>query len=168
MTQRVLGIAGYKNAGKTTLTTNLVSELVRRGYSVSTIKHAHHIFDIDHPGRDSHRHREAGAHEVAIVASRRWALLHELREEDEPGMEEMLAKLEPVDIVVIEGYRHGAIPKLEAVNVELDHPRLAGNDENIVAVSTNGDPAAEPVPAFDRDNIPAIADFVEQVTGLKA
>ncbi|MEM7428846.1 MAG: molybdopterin-guanine dinucleotide biosynthesis protein B [Pseudomonadota bacterium] len=167
MTQKVLGIAGYKNAGKTTLTSNLVRELVSRGHRVSTIKHAHHNFDIDHPGRDSHRHREAGAHEVAIVASRRWALLHELRDEDEPGMEDMLAKLEPVDLVVIEGYRHGAIPKIEAVNAELDHPRLAGADPNVMAVATNGDRVAEPVPAFDRDDIPAIADFVEQLTGLK-
>ncbi len=166
MTQKVLGIAGYKNAGKTTLTTNLVKELVARGYSVSTVKHAHHNFDIDHPGRDSHRHREAGAREVAIVASRRWALLHELRDEDEPGMDEMLAKLEPVDIVVVEGYRHGAMPKIEAVNAGLDHPRLAGTDEHVVAVATNGDLTAEPVPAFDRDDIPSIADFVEKVTGL--
>ena len=144
MNQRVLGIAGYKNAGKTTLTANLVGELTGRGYSVSTVKHAHHNFDIDHPGRDSHRHRQAGAHEVAIVASRRWALLHELRDEDEPGMEDMLAKLEPVDLVVIEGYRHGKLPKIEAVNVDLDHPRLAGSDPHIVAVATNGDPSDEP------------------------
>ena len=98
--QKVLGIAGYKNAGKTTLTANLVKELVSRGHRISTIKHAHHSFDIDHPGRDSHRHREAGAHEVAIVASHRWALLHELRDEDEPGMDDMLRKLEPVDCAV--------------------------------------------------------------------
>ena len=166
MTQKVLGIAGYKNAGKTTLTANLVAELTRRGHTVSTIKHAHHHFDLDHPGRDSYRHREAGAQEVAIVSRNRWALIHELREEDEPPMEEMLAKLAPCDIVIIEGYRHGKIPKIEAVNEEMDHPRLAGADENVVAVSTNGDLASEPVPAFNRDDIPAIADFVSELTGL--
>ena len=166
MTQRVLGIAGYKNAGKTTLTANLVAELTGRGHKISTIKHAHHHFDLDHPGRDSYRHREAGAQEVAIVSRNRWALIHELRTEDEPPMEEMLAKLAPCDLVIIEGYRHGKIPKIEAVNVEMDHPRLAGEDENVVAVSTNGDPATEPVPAFDRDDIPAIADFIVAYTGL--
>ena len=166
MTQKVLGIAGYKNAGKTTLTANLVAELTRRGHKVSTIKHAHHNFDLDHPGRDSYRHREAGAHEVAIVSRNRWALIHELRSEDEPPMDEMLAKLAPCDLVIIEGYRHGTIPKIEAVNEEMDHPRLAGADENVVAVATNGDLAAEPVPAFDRDDIGAIADFISELNGL--
>ncbi|NNF78630.1 MAG: molybdopterin-guanine dinucleotide biosynthesis protein B [Rhizobiales bacterium] len=166
MTQRVLGIAGYKNAGKTTLTANLVAELTGRGYKISTIKHAHHHFDLDHPGRDSYRHREAGAQEVAIVSRNRWALIHELRTEDEPPMEEMLAKLAPCDLVIIEGYRHGMMPKIEAVNVEMDHPRLAGEDKNVVAVCTNGDPAEEPLPAFDRDDIPAIADFIVEFTGL--
>ncbi len=166
MTQKVLGIAGYKNAGKTTLTASLVAELTRRGHKVSTIKHAHHHFDLDHPGRDSYRHREAGAQEVAIVSRNRWALIHELRSEEEPPMDEMLAKLAPCDLVIIEGYRHGEIPKIEAVNAELDHPRLAGTDKNVVAVATNGDPAAEPVPAFNRDDIPAIADFVSDYTGL--
>ena len=166
MKQRVIGIAGYKNASKTTLTINLVKEFISRGFKVSTVKHAHHNFDIDHPGRDSYRHREAGAHEVAIVTKHRWALLHELRTEDEPDMDEMLGKLEPCDLVVIEGYRHGPIPKIEALNTELDHPRLAGNDENIIAVATNGPLDGEPVPAFDRDNISAIADLVAEVTGL--
>ncbi len=166
MTQKVIGIAGYKNAGKTTLTINLVKELIGRGFKVSTVKHAHHNFDIDHPGRDSYRHREAGAHEVAIVTRYRWALLHELRRQEEPDMDEILAKLEPCDLVVIEGYRHGAIPKIEAVNAELDHPRLAGKDENVVAVATNGTLDGEPVPTFHRDNLTAIADFVLKVTEL--
>ena len=142
-------------------------KLIARGFKVSTVKHAHHNFDIDHPGRDSYRHREAGAHEVAIVTRHRWALLHELRGEEEPDMAEMLAKLEPCDLVVIEGYRHGEIPKIEAVNVELDHPRLAGKDDNIVAVATNGSLENEPVPCFDRNNIAAIADLVMDVTGLE-
>lgn len=166
MTQRVLGVAGYKNAGKTTLTAGLVAELTRRGHKISTIKHAHHNFDLDHPGRDSYRHREAGASEVAIVSRNRWALIHELRDEEEPPMEQMLAKLAPCDLVIIEGYRHGNIPKIEAVNIEMDHPRLAGEDENVVAVATNGSVSAEPVPAFDRDDIPAIANFIVDFTGL--
>lgn len=166
MTQKVLGIAGYKNAGKTTLTASLVAELTGRGFAISTVKHAHHNFDLDHPGRDSYRHREAGAQEVAIVSRNRWALIHELRSEDEPPMDEMLAKLAPCDLVIIEGYRHGKMPKIEAVNVEMDHPRLAGEDKNVVAVATNGDLAVEPVPAFDRDDVPAIADFVVEFIGL--
>ena len=102
---KVIGVAGFKNAGKTTLVEKLVAELTRRGYRVSTVKHAHHSFDIDHEGRDSFRHRKAGASEVAVVSRHRWAIIHESREEAEPTLQEILAKLGPCDLVIVEGYK---------------------------------------------------------------
>ena len=114
MSQPVLGITGWKNSGKTTLTERLVRELTRRGWKISTVKHAHHAFDIDKEGTDSFRHRQAGAAEVAIVSGNRWALMHELRGEDEPRLEAILARLAPCDLVLIEGYKRESHPKIEA------------------------------------------------------
>ena len=102
---KVIGVAGFKNAGKTTLVEKLVTELTARGHRISTVKHAHHSFDIDHEGRDSFRHRKAGAGEVAVVSRHRWAIIHELRDEVEPTLDEILSKLAPCDLVIVEGYK---------------------------------------------------------------
>ena len=109
----VFGITGWKNSGKTTLVVRLVEEFTARGFRVSTVKHAHHAFDIDREGTDSHRHRVAGASEVALVSGRRWALMHELRDDDEPALGEILARLSPCDLVLIEGYKREAHAKIE-------------------------------------------------------
>ena len=158
---KVIGVAGFKNAGKTTLVEKLVSELTRRGHRVSTVKHAHHSFDIDHEGRDSFRHRKAGAREVAVVSRHRWAIIHESGEENEPTLEEILAKLAPCDLVIVEGYKRDTHDKIEVRNIELSHPDLAGDDPTVVAIAANGAIAAAPVPVFDRDDVTALAGFVE-------
>jgi molybdopterin-guanine dinucleotide biosynthesis protein B len=163
---KVFGIAGFKNSGKTTLTERLVRELTSRGYRVSTVKHAHHGFDVDQEGRDSWRHRQAGASEVAVVSMKRWALLHELRGEAEPPLADVLAKLAPCDLVLTEGYKAESHPKIELRNIELGHPELAGSDPNVVAIAANGEITTAPVPVFDRENIKSIADFIVAEMGL--
>ena len=160
MIHKVFGVAGFKNAGKTTLVEKLVRELTRRGYRIATVKHAHHSFDIDHEGRDSFRHRKAGASEVAVISGQRWAIIHELRGEDEPTFAQILAKLEPCDLVIVEGYKHGTHEKIEVRNLTLDHPKLAGEDPTIVAIAANGAIADAPVPVFDRDHVEALCDFI--------
>jgi molybdopterin-guanine dinucleotide biosynthesis protein B len=163
---RVIGVAGFKNAGKTTLVEKLVSELTRRGHRISTVKHAHHSFDIDHEGRDSFRHRKAGASEVAVVSRHRWAIIHESRDDAEPTLEEVLAKLAPCDLVIVEGYKRDTHDKIEVRNVELAHPKLAGDDPTVVAIAANGVIGDAPVPVFDRDDVSALASFIERHTGL--
>ncbi len=163
---KVIGVAGFKNAGKTTLVEKLVIELTRRGWRVSTVKHAHHSFDIDHEGRDSFRHRKAGATEVAIVSKNRWALIHELREETEPSLHDILAKLAPCDLVIVEGYKRDAHDKIEVRNLALDHPKLAGSDPTVVAIAATGDVPDAPVSLFDRDDVTALAGFIEKHMGL--
>lgn len=163
---RVIGVAGFKNAGKTTLVEKLVTELTRRGHRISTVKHAHHSFDIDHEGRDSFRHRKAGASEVAVVSRHRWAIIHESRGDAEPTLDEILAKLAPCDLVIVEGYKRDGHDKIEVRNIDLAHPRLAGDDPTVVAVAANGAVADAPVPVFDRDDVTALAGFIEKHTGL--
>jgi molybdopterin-guanine dinucleotide biosynthesis protein B len=163
---RIIGVAGFKNAGKTTLVEKLVAELTRRGHRISTVKHAHHSFDIDHEGRDSFRHRKAGACEVAVVSRHRWAIIHESRDGEEPTLEEILAKLAPCDLVIVEGYKRDAHDKIEVRNLELAHPQLAGDDPTVVAIAANGAVGGAPVPVFDRDDVTALASFIEQHTGL--
>jgi len=158
---KVIGVAGFKNAGKTTLVERLVTELTRRGHRISTVKHAHHSFDIDHEGRDSFRHRKAGAAEVAVVSRHRWAIIHESREEAEPTLEEILAKLAPCDLVIVEGYKRDAHDKIEVRNLSLSHPNLAGDDPTVVAIAANGAIPGAPVPVFDRDDVTALAGFIE-------
>lgn len=161
MTQRVLGITGWKNSGKTTLTERLVAELTGRGWKISTVKHAHHNFDIDKEGTDSFRHRHAGATEVAIVSGNRWALMHELRGEDEPGLEAILARLAPCDLVLIEGYKRESHLKIEARRLAAkDTTPFTTTDHNIVAVAADHRVSGESVPVFDLDDVGAIADFV--------
>ena len=158
---RVFGIAGFKNAGKTTLVVALLQELRQRGLQIATIKHAHHEFDIDHPGKDSYQHRLAGAREVIISSSRRWAHICELRDE-EPTLQQLLARLGDVDLVLIEGYKHGEHPKLEVRRDGQTHPELAATDPTVVAiVSDKAEPDAS-VPVFARQNVRAIADLIEQ------
>ena len=158
---KVIGVAGFKNAGKTTLVEKLVAELTRRGYRVSTVKHAHHSFDIDHEGRDSFRHRKAGASEVAVVSRHRWAIIHESREEAEPTLQEILAKLGPCDLVIVEGYKRDTHDKIEVRNIDLTHPTLAGDDPTVVAIAANGAISDAPVPVFGRDEATALASFIE-------
>lgn len=160
MTHKVIGVAGFKNAGKTTLVEKLVRELTKRSYRVSTVKHAHHSFDIDHEGRDSFRHRHAGASEVAVISDQRWAIIHELRGETEPSFDSVLAKLAPCDLVIVEGYKHGTHDKIEVRNLALDHPELEGKDPTIVAIAATGAIPHAQVPVFDRDHVEALSDFI--------
>ncbi|TPK60518.1 molybdopterin-guanine dinucleotide biosynthesis protein B [Mesorhizobium sp. B2-4-19] len=169
MNRRVFGITGWKNSGKTTLTEKLVAELVRRGWKVSTVKHAHHDFDIDKPGADSFRHRQAGAIEVAIVSGNRWALMHELRGEDEPPLESILSRLAPCDIVLVEGYKRESHRKIETRRLEAkDRAPLSAGDPNIVAIAADFDVTDESLPVFDLDDVKSIVDFIERTTGLVA
>ncbi len=168
MTQRVFGITGWKNAGKTGLTVRVVEELTRRGWRVSTVKHAHHGFDIDRQGTDSYRHRQAGASEVAIVSGSRWALMHELRDEPEPDLDAVLQRLAPCDLVVIEGYKREGHPKIETRRRESgDRDPLSPGDPTIVAIAADHSVDATPLPVFDLDDTTSIADFIEHFTGLK-
>lgn len=163
----VFGIAGWKNSGKTGVMERLVAELTRRGYRVSTIKHAHHDFDVDQPGKDSHRHRVAGAQEVLLSSGRRWALMHELRDAPEPTLDDLIGKLDPVDIVLVEGFKTEPHPKLECHRVETGKGLLAEQDASIVAVASNAEPAVA-VPVLDLNDTTAIADLVVSHTGLGA
>jgi molybdopterin-guanine dinucleotide biosynthesis protein B len=162
----IIGVVGWKNSGKTTLTARLVTEMVTRGLCVSTIKHAHISFDIDHPGRDSHRHREAGAHEVAIASPRRWAVMHELRGEVEPSLDEMVARMSPCDVIIVEGYKRGTHPKVEVRRKGArQRDRLAPTDPCILAVASDS-PASEPdtIPVFSIDAVSSLTDFlIEQL-----
>lgn len=158
-TSPVIGIVGYKNNGKTTLVVRLVRHLTERGYRVSTIKHAHHTVDIDQPGKDSWQHREAGAQEVVLATSRRWALIHELRDEPEPPLAELLARMSPVDLVIVEGFKAFPHPKIEVHRAERGTPLLARQDQTVLAVASD-----EPIvdfdrPVFDLDDVEGIADF---------
>lgn len=169
MTRRVFGITGWKNSGKTTLTAALVTELTRRGWRVSTVKHAHHAFDIDKEGTDSFRHRAAGASEVAIVSGNRWALMHELRGETEPSLEQVIERLAPCDLVLVEGYKREPHAKIEVRRLEAkDITPLATNDPGIVAIASDHVTEAGSLPVFQLDDISSIADFVERQTGLAA
>lgn len=156
---KVYGVAGWKNSGKTGLVERLVAEFVSRGLRVSTLKHAHHAFDVDQPGRDSHRHRMAGASEVLVASRDRVALMTELRGAPEPVMEDLLTRLAPCDLVLVEGYKNGPHPKLEAHREATGKPLLATGDETIRAVASDANPAA-PVPVLNLDDTTAIANFI--------
>ena len=162
---RLYGIVGWKNAGKTGLMERLVTEICGRGFSVSTIKHAHHVFDVDHPGKDSYRHRQAGATEVLLASRKRFALMHELRGEAEPRLEDLLAKLAPVDLVLIEGYKRDAHPKVEAFRAETGNPLIAQEDPTVKAVASDV-PLQLDRPVFDLNDTGAIADFILPEVGL--
>ncbi len=161
----VFGVTGWKNSGKTTLVTRLIAEFAGRGYRVNSIKHAHHAFDIDVPGTDSFRHREAGATEVAIVSGTRWALMHEVRDNDVPTMDEIIARLAPADLILVEGYKRETQPKIECrLGAQEGKAPLAPNDPMIVAVASNHAPDdtgdTGDLPRFHLDAIAEIADFI--------
>jgi molybdopterin-guanine dinucleotide biosynthesis adapter protein len=156
---RVIGIAGWSGAGKTTLLTRVIPRLTGRGLRVSTIKHAHHAFDIDQPGKDSHTHRTAGATEVLISSANRFALMHELRGAPELALGALLAKLSPVDLVLIEGFKREAHPKLEVYRASVGKPPLHPDDPNIVAVASDG-PLQARVPVVSLDDVDAVADIL--------
>jgi molybdopterin-guanine dinucleotide biosynthesis protein B len=157
---RIFGIAGFKNAGKTTLIVDIVRELTGRGFKVATVKHAHHEFDIDHPGKDSYQHREAGAQEVIVSSARRWAHIKELVEEPEPQLEELLQHLGDMDLVLVEGYKYGDHPKLEIRRADQDAPFLTDSQSEIRAIVCDGPITDAPVPVLPRENIKQIADFI--------
>ena len=164
---KIFGIAGWKNSGKTGLAVRLVTELTQRGYRVSTIKHAHHDFDIDKVGADSFRHREAGAHEVTIVSGTRYAIMHELRGAAEPTFPEILSRLAPCDLVLIEGYKREPIPKIEARRLEAQNREpLAPTDPHIVAIAADHPVEDSGLVLFDLNDTTAIADFIERITEL--
>ena len=162
---RLYGVTGWKNAGKTGLMERLGTDITARGYSVSTIKHAHHSFDVDHPGKDSHRHRVAGATEVLLASRNRFALMHEMRGEGEPALEALLQKLSPVDLVLIEGYKRDRHPKVEAFRAETGNAMIATDDPTIRAVASDV-PLDLDRPVFDLDDTGGIADFILAEVGL--
>ena len=158
---KIFGVTGWKNSGKTGLMERLITEFTARGLSVSSIKHAHHSFDIDHPGRDSYRHRDAGARQVLLASRNRWALMHELRDEDEPSLGDLLTQLSPVDLVLIEGYKRDRHPKIEAHRKETGQPLIAPEDETIVAVASDTSVTIDR-PVLDLNDTASIANFIAQ------
>ena len=163
----VIGIAGWKKSGKTTLTVRLVAELTRRGHRVATVKHAHHAFQIDDGTTDSARHRQAGAAEVAIVSGARWAIVHELVDaEPEPDLADVLSWLAPADIVVVEGYKSAPIPKIEARRTEArQHTPLADSDPHVIAIAADHAVSDARLPVFALDDIAGIANFIIAAVG---
>jgi molybdopterin-guanine dinucleotide biosynthesis protein B len=155
---RVIGLAGWSGAGKTTLLLKLIPHLGERGVSVSTLKHAHHAFEIDHPGKDSFEHRRAGAHEVLVASGRRWALMHELRDEAEPGLPKLLRKLSPVDLVMVEGFKAWGHPKIEVHRTANGKPFLYDRVPNVRAVATDGPGPDAGLPVLDLSDVAGIAE----------
>jgi molybdopterin-guanine dinucleotide biosynthesis protein B len=161
MSMRAIGLAGWSGSGKTTLITKVIPVLIARGLKVATVKHAHHEFDIDRPGKDSWLHREAGASEVAVVSSRRWALIHELRGEPEPPLAEILAKLGPADLVIVEGFKRGAHPKLEIYRAAIGKPLIYPEDNCIVAIAADTALPNAQLPVLNLDDIEGIANVLQ-------
>ena len=157
---KVFGLAGWSGSGKTTLLVKLIPEFVERGLKVSTLKHAHHNFDIDKPGKDSFEHRQAGANEVMISASNRWALMHENKDDAEPDLEQLLARMSPVDLLLVEGFKWHSHPKMEVYRSIVGKPLLQENDTGIVAVATDEELLNLTVPSFNLSDISLIADFI--------
>jgi molybdopterin-guanine dinucleotide biosynthesis protein B len=157
---RIIGLAGYSGSGKTTLLSKAIPRLIARGLTVSTLKHAHHEFDVDQPGKDSHTHRMAGATEVLVASSRRFALVRELRGEAEPALTTLLGKLAPVDLVLIEGYKGEPHPKLEIHRAAVGMPLLASNDPAIVAIASDVALPEAPVPVLDLNDVEGIVDIL--------
>ncbi|MEQ9257911.1 MAG: molybdopterin-guanine dinucleotide biosynthesis protein B [Roseovarius sp.] len=162
---RLYGVVGWKNAGKTGLMERLVTEITGRGFAVSTVKHAHHSFDVDHPGKDSFRHRAAGATEVLLASRNRVALMQELRDAEEPSLADLLARLLPVDLVLIEGYKRDGHPKVEAFRAETGNPLIAESDDTVRAVASDTKLEIDR-PVFDLNDTRAIADFILREVGL--
>jgi molybdopterin-guanine dinucleotide biosynthesis protein B len=157
---RIIGLAGWSGSGKTTLLTKVIPRLTARGKRVSTLKHAHHNFDVDRPGKDSFEHRSAGATEVLVISGNRWALMHELRGAPEPPLATLLAKLSEVDLVLIEGFKRESFPKLEVHRIANGKPLLHPEDSWIVAVAADTPLPQASVPVIDLNDIDAIVDLL--------
>jgi molybdopterin-guanine dinucleotide biosynthesis adapter protein len=157
---RIFGLAGWSGSGKTTLLAALIPELISRGVSVSTLKHAHHAFDIDQPGKDSWRHRQAGAREVLVSSQNRWALMRELRGAPEPSFEDLVRRMSPVDLLLVEGFKRHPFPKIEVYRPSLGKPPLYPEDPFIVAVASDERLSELPVPWLPLSDPPEIATFV--------
>ena len=157
---RIIGLAGWSGSGKTTLVTGVIPVLAGRGLKIATVKHAHHEFDTDRPGKDSWLHRQAGASEVAIVSSRRWAIVHELHDEPEPPLADVLAKLSPVDLVIVEGFKRHSHPKLEVYRAAVGKPLLHPDDDCIVAVATDAPLRQALVPVVMLNDLESVANVL--------
>jgi molybdopterin-guanine dinucleotide biosynthesis protein B len=158
---RVIGLAGWSGAGKTTLLRRLIPTLTAQGLYVSTLKHAHHSFDVDQPGKDSWEHRQAGAREVLVASSMRWALMHELRDAAEPSLAALLARMCPVDLVLVEGFKRDRHPKIEVHRTANAKPLLYPGDRSIVAIASDVVPPDLTIPRYDLDDTEGIADVVQ-------
>jgi len=157
---RIFGVVGWSGSGKTTLVTSLIPELVGRGLRISTVKHTHHDIEIDKPGKDSHRHREAGATEVLVTSPRRWALIHELHEASEPDVESLIRRMSAVDLVLVEGFKSHRFAKLEVHRPSLGKPLLAASDPSVVAVASDQPLLETALPVLPLDDVGAIATFI--------
>jgi molybdopterin-guanine dinucleotide biosynthesis protein B len=165
---KVFGLAGWSGSGKTTLVTKLLPELIGRGLTVSTMKHAHHGFDVDQPGKDSYAHRSAGATEVLVASANRWALMHEHRGAPEPTAAELMGHMTPVDLLLVEGFKREPHPKLEVYRVANGKPLLHPDDPHIVAVASDEPLVGLRLPLLSLDDVPGIADFIIAHCGLTA
>ena len=164
---KIFGFAGWSGSGKTTLVKAVIPALIERGLKISTIKHTHHNFDIYRPGKDSFEHRAAGAHEVVITGAARWALLHENRGEPEPDINAMLSRMSPVDLVIIEGFKSYAHPKMEVYRPEVGKPIICADDPSVVAVASTMKLDVT-IPQLDLNDVEAIAEFVINFCELPA
>ncbi len=165
---KVFGLAGWSGSGKTTLIVRIVPLIVARGISVSTVKHAHHNFDVDKPGKDSFKHRDAGATEVLVTSANRWALMHELRGTPEPTLDDLLSRMSEVDLVIVEGFKHFPHDKIEVFARATGQPLLAPSDPNVVAIAADSPVPETKLPVFDREDGDTIVDFILTHTELDA
>ena len=163
---KIFGFAGYSGSGKTTLIEKLIPLFAQHGLKVSLIKHAHHTFDVDQAGKDSYRHRHAGCTEVLVTSSRRWALMHELRGAPEPGLTEQIERLSPCDLLLVEGFKHERMPKLEIYRAQVGESLLHPHDSNIVAIASDAK-VDTGLPQFDLNAPEDIAAFVLRHVGLR-
>ena len=165
----VIGIVGWKKSGKTTLVVRLIEEFTRRGLKVATVKHAHHNFQVDDKETDSARHRRAGAAQVAVVSARRWALISELGDAPEPDLAEVIGRLGPCDLILVEGYKSAAIPKIEARRSQaFSREALANSDPDVKAIAADHRADGRGLPVFSLDDVTGIADFIAGLTGLQS
>ncbi len=162
---KIFGFAGWSGSGKTTLIEKLIPLFVARGLKVSLVKHAHHSFDVDQPGKDSYRHRHAGCSEVLVTSSRRWVLMHELRGAAEPDFAETIKRVSPCDLLLVEGFKREKLPKLELYRSSVGESLLHPQDPSIVAIASDGNVETK-LPQFDLNDAPAIASFILKHTGV--
>lgn len=163
---KIFGIVGMSGSGKTELLVKLIPELLTRGIEVSTIKHTHHNVEVDRPGKDSYRHRKSGAKQVMVASAGRWSLIRELREEAEPTLAQLIEKLEPVDLLLIEGFKREGHAKLEVFRHDHEQELLAPGDDKIVAIASDGPIDGLDVPLIDLNDVAAVADFIMSYCGL--